>query len=94
MGTEVFRIWKSNRCNFIITDFTPEQRKSFSIAGDWSGLVDQFRNGETISEIKEAAKKWLRKKLSEKFDNQFSSKKSFEWLLSELENENQLTLNL
>jgi len=94
MATDVFKIWKDNRCHFVIRDHAPEQRKSFSISGHWSGFVNQFKNGESISEIKENAKSWLRDKLKQKFDNQFSSEKQFQWLLSELENENQLTLNL
>ncbi|SEE67568.1 hypothetical protein SAMN04487765_3746 [Tenacibaculum sp. MAR_2010_89] len=94
MANEVFKIWESNRCNFVIIDYAPEQRKSFSISGHWSGFVNQFKNGETISEIKECAKKWLRDKLKENFDNQFSSEKQFRWILNELENENQLTFNL
>lgn len=94
MAVEVLTIWKSNRCYFVITDYAPEQRKSFSISGHWSGYVNQFKNGETISEIIENAKSWIRNKLEGGFDNQFSSEKQFKWLLSELENENQLILNL
>jgi hypothetical protein len=94
MAKQVFRIWKSSKCNFIITDYAPEQRKSFSIAGEWQGFVKQFSNNETITEIKEYVKEWLRKQLNQDFDSQFTSKKSFEFLLNELEKENQLTFNL
>ena len=92
MAKEIFKIYKSNRCYFEIKDFAPEQRKSAAIIGEWSGFVNQYRNNESVTEIKENAKQWLRKKLKQKFDSQFSSKNSFEYLLKELEKENQLEL--
>jgi hypothetical protein len=94
MGKDVFKIYKSSRCKFIITDHALEQRKSFYLLGDWCGFVNQFKNNESIEEIKENAKEWLKARLKEPFDSQFSSKKSFEFLLNELENENQLQLKL
>jgi hypothetical protein len=51
MGTEIFKIWKNNSCNFVITDYALEQRKSSSISGDYSGFVNQFTKGETLEEM-------------------------------------------
>ncbi|QKX07740.1 hypothetical protein HN014_22330 (plasmid) [Aquimarina sp. TRL1] len=92
MGQVIYEIRKDNRCYFKITSYPPEERYSSYICLNWSGFVDQFRKEVSIEEIKQTAIKWLENKIEKGFDNQYSDKKSVEWLLNKLKNSNQLEL--
>ncbi len=80
MGQIIYEIRKDERCYFEITSYPREKKISSYICLNWSGLVDQFKNGATIDEVKSVAIKWLEKKIENGFDNQYSDKKSVEWL--------------
>jgi hypothetical protein len=87
MATIIFEIRRDKDCFFYITKY-PDGRKSSRINCTWCGLIDQFKNKLTSEKhIKKQAIEWLKKKLNEKQDPQFSSKKDFEWLLKNLTNE-------
>jgi len=91
---EVFKIYRDSSCYFTITTYPGAIRKSSHLCGAWAGFVDQFPKGDSIEEIKNSAISWLKNKLKGEFDNQYTSEKSYKWLLKELEQSNQLSLIL
>ena len=88
----IFEVKKDERCFFKITSDHWHKNISSYICLNWSGLVDQFRNGESTKEIKDKAIYWLENKIKKGFDNQYSDNVSSKWLLKELKKSNQLEL--
>lgn len=78
-GTEIYRLYKNSHCHIIVTEYEDGRRSSY-ISGEWGGIVDQFREGETLKEIIGSSIEWLDKKIKQKHDGQYSSKKAYQWL--------------